>query len=177
VQNVVTYDAVLEVPNPDLRLKIGMTANVAFIEDQREDALRVPNAALRFRPTQAMGGRRRGADATASPGVSSAWGGRSERAASDSGSVAPAGEKDGARRERREGRGGKRVFVLEAENKLRPVRLKTGLSDGSFTEVVDGELKEGDRVVTGEEGANPSPAPRARQGGGTGGGRRGGGFL
>ena len=50
VQNVVTYDAVIEVANPDLRLKPGMTATVTVIADRRGAVLRVPNAALRFRP-------------------------------------------------------------------------------------------------------------------------------
>jgi HlyD family secretion protein len=50
VQNVVTYDVVLEVKNPDLKLKPGMTANVSIIVEEKEDVLRVPNAALRFKP-------------------------------------------------------------------------------------------------------------------------------
>ena len=50
VQNVVTYDAVIEVANPDLRLKPGMTATVTVIADRRGAVLRVPNTALRFRP-------------------------------------------------------------------------------------------------------------------------------
>jgi HlyD family secretion protein len=50
VQNVVTYDAVIDVDNSDLRLKPGMTANVTFIHAERDDVLKVPNAALRFRP-------------------------------------------------------------------------------------------------------------------------------
>ncbi len=50
VQNVVTYDAVIDVDNSDLKLKPGMTANCTFIYAERDDALRVPNAALRFRP-------------------------------------------------------------------------------------------------------------------------------
>ena len=53
VQNVVTYDAVIDVDNPELLLKPGMTANVTFIVGQAESALRVPNAALRFRPEDA----------------------------------------------------------------------------------------------------------------------------
>jgi HlyD family secretion protein len=48
IQNVVTYDAVVEVPNPDLKLKPGMTANVTFVIAERTDVLKVPNAALRF---------------------------------------------------------------------------------------------------------------------------------
>src|ERR1017187_1874649 len=50
VQNVVTYDAVIDVANTDLRLLPGMTANCTFVYDQKDDALRVPNAAMRFRP-------------------------------------------------------------------------------------------------------------------------------
>jgi HlyD family secretion protein len=52
VQNVVTYDAVIDVANPDLKLKPGMTATVTFVYAEREDALLVPNAAMRFRPPQ-----------------------------------------------------------------------------------------------------------------------------
>jgi HlyD family secretion protein len=50
VQNVVTYDVVLEVKNPLLKLKPGMTANVSIITEEKSDVLKVPNAALRFRP-------------------------------------------------------------------------------------------------------------------------------
>src|SRR5262249_8118960 len=50
VQNVVTYDAVIDVQNSELKLKPGMTANVTFIYAERDEAVRVPNAALRFRP-------------------------------------------------------------------------------------------------------------------------------
>ena len=50
VQNVVTYDVVLRVKNPELKLKPGMTANVSIIIEEKDDVLKVPNAALRFRP-------------------------------------------------------------------------------------------------------------------------------
>lgn len=53
IQNVVTYDVVVTVANPDLKLKPGMTANVSIVTAHKEDALRVPNAALRFRPPDA----------------------------------------------------------------------------------------------------------------------------
>src|SRR5450759_2648590 len=52
VQNVVTYSTVIDVPNPDLKLKPGMTANVNIEIARRDSVLRVPNAALRFRPTK-----------------------------------------------------------------------------------------------------------------------------
>ncbi len=85
VQNVVTYSTVIDVPNPELKLKPGMTANVNIEIARRNNVLRVPNAALRFRPTNEIftalgqtppappaggrGGRRGGADggSTGSP--------------------------------------------------------------------------------------------------------------
>ena len=68
VQNVVTYDAVVDVDNSDLKLKPGMTANVTFVYAERADVLRLPNAALRFRPPPSLldprAGRRRSRDRT-----------------------------------------------------------------------------------------------------------------
>lgn len=58
VQNVITYDVVVDVPNPDLKLFPGMTANVKILVERRENALKVPNAALRFRPPEAPAPRR-----------------------------------------------------------------------------------------------------------------------
>ena len=60
VQNVVTYDAVIDVDNPELKLKPGMTANVTFVYAEKEDVLKVPNAALRFRPPPSHAGGRQG---------------------------------------------------------------------------------------------------------------------
>ena len=57
VQNVVTYDTVISVSNDDLKLKPGMTANVSIIIAQRESVLTIKNAALRFRPPEAIGNR------------------------------------------------------------------------------------------------------------------------
>jgi HlyD family secretion protein len=62
-QGVVTYTTVIGAPNPDLRLRPGMTANVSVLIDRRDDVLRVPAAALRFRPPGAGTGGRRGAGA------------------------------------------------------------------------------------------------------------------
>ncbi|MCI0659011.1 MAG: efflux RND transporter periplasmic adaptor subunit, partial [Acidobacteria bacterium] len=81
VQNVVTYDAVLDVSNPDMKLKPGMTANITFITSERDDVLRVPNSALRFRPPPEMlaslgkGSRGGGDDATAQTGDARGAGG------------------------------------------------------------------------------------------------------
>jgi HlyD family secretion protein len=53
VQNVVTYDTVIGVSNPDLKLKPGMTANVSIIVAQKDNVLQIKNAALRYRPAEA----------------------------------------------------------------------------------------------------------------------------
>ena len=134
VQNVVTYDTVIGVNNADLRLKPGMTANVSIIVAQRSDALKIPNAALRFRlpdaqPTRASGQTGtsgRGAQAGARPGGGTGgWkGGRGK------------GERLHTRT----------VYLLDAGGKPRAVEIKTGINDGIFTEVTDG-LKEGDKII------------------------------
>jgi len=106
VQNVVTYDAVIDVDNPDLRLRPGMTANVTFTYAEKDDALRFPNAALRFRPPAEIAAK------------------------------APRPERD------------RRVLWVLRDGAPVPVAIKTGLSDGSVTEIADGDLQEGDALVT-----------------------------
>ena len=139
VQNVVTYDAVLDVDNPDLKLKPGMTANVTFLVAERDAVLRVPNAALRFRPPPEMLGE---------------GGGRS-----DSGGARAAGR--GGRRMGGAAGGEspdrKSVWVLR-DDRPTPISIRAGVTDGSLTEVVEGELREGDRVIIGASGGAPNPA-------------------
>jgi HlyD family secretion protein len=127
VQNVVTYDTVIGVHNPDLKLKPGMTANVSITIAHKDDVLQIKNAALRYRPPDAtpVEIRRTGTSRAGRPGE-----GRSSTA--------------------REGRAERTVYVLPGgASRPRPVQIKTGISDGIMTEVLDG-VKEGDRVVTAE---------------------------
>jgi HlyD family secretion protein len=149
VQNVVTYDAVVDVNNADLKLKPGMTANATFVFVERDDVLRVPNAALRFRPP-------------AEPGERAHGGGRGGGAGGGGAQAASQGRKERDAPDRRT------VWVL-APNATRPtaVPIRVGVSDGSLTEVLEGALNAGDAVVTelasGVEGkppgggAQPSP--------------------
>ena len=122
VQNVVTYDTVIGVSNPDLKLKPGMTANVSIIVAHKDNVLQIKNAALRYRPAEAtpaeLGSR--------SPG--------------------PVGARGSGGRERRTS--GRTVYLLSG-GQPKPVQIKTGISDGVVTEVMEG-LKEDDRVVTAE---------------------------
>ncbi|MFI5178115.1 MAG: efflux RND transporter periplasmic adaptor subunit [Vicinamibacterales bacterium] len=114
VQNVVTYDVVISVANPELLLKPGMTATVHIIVDRRDNVIRVPDQALRYTP----GG------LAASPG-------------------GPAATTHG-------GAGSRQVWVLR-DGRPTAVRLTIGLDDDSYAEVLQGDLKAGDEVVTSEQ--------------------------
>ena len=174
VQNVVTYDAVLDVNNPDLKLKPGMTANITFITAQRADVLRVPNAALRFRPPPEMLARlSKGASGKAGPGDASAQtdngGGAGRRGGAGRG--AGGGWQRGQGRNAAAGGTGelptpdrKTVWVLRDDQPV-PVPFRAGVTDGTLTEVTEGELHEGDQVITGASGGT-TPAGGQAPGGG-----------
>src|SRR4030095_6709529 len=125
VQNVVTYDTVIGVSNPDLKLKPGMTANVSIIVAHQDDVLQIKNAALRYRPPDAAPVESRQTSASRGGRAGGGRGGSAE-----------------------EGRARRTVYVLpDGASRPQPVQIKTGISDGIRTEVMEG-LKEGDRVVT-----------------------------
>jgi HlyD family secretion protein len=143
VSNVVSYTVVVSAANPDLMLLPGMTANVRIVTAQKEDVLKLPNAALRFRPQLA-------ADA---------------KETKEAREGAPAAGKKGMGE--MGGRGVGKAWVLGADGKPAEVRLKTGISDGSMTELVEvtsgGSLAEGAEVVVGQPGAAKAsgvPMPR-----------------
>lgn len=106
VQNVVTYDVVVRVDNPDLRLKPGMTANVSIVLADKRGVIRVPNGALRF------------------------------RMAENEGTIRPS-----AIRGKDQG-----VWILKG-NKPQRVAVTPGISDGTFTEILSGNLREGEPVI------------------------------
>ena len=147
VQNVVTYDTVIGVSNPELKLKPGMTANVSIMISHKDDVLKISNAALRYRPPDA-----------AAPQV--------QTSAPAPGSGGVARPREGRARDRRIGR---TVYVLQG-NRPQPVQIKTGISDGVMTEVIDG-LKEGEHVITAQL-SGPTTANAPQQGNPFGGPRR-----
>ena len=245
VQNVVTYQTVIEVPNPALRLKPGMTANVNIEIARRDNVLRVPSGALRFRPTNdifaalgqavpadALAGRGRAGQAgqAGSTGQAGAAGSATRTAPASTSATAPTTtpqqSEGGDARQRRmqerlasmtpaereafqkrmaargQGNGGQRsggrgagagaaqpgtavasgaqtidalfapiptvttparIWVVAGETakpQLRMLRVRTGVSDGQWTELVDGELQEGQQVVTGVLlGSAPAQVP------------------
>jgi HlyD family secretion protein len=143
-QNVVTYVTVIDVPNPDRKLKPGMTANVTIEIARADGVLRVPNAALAFRPaaeTFAALGQEAPAARPAAPGANGA---------------VPAGDLAARATNRPRGRDG--VWVLR-EGTLSRVPVQTGIDDGTTTGVTGGGLQEGDHVVTAValQAAAPSP--------------------
>jgi HlyD family secretion protein len=151
VQNVVTYNVVINVDNPEQKLKPGMTANLTITIDERNDVLKVPNSALRFTPQD----RQRNTTAGQGQNGQAGQGGqRRQRQQSDnagSSTFAPASAPvlEGQTRI---------VWVLGQDGKPERRRIKVGLSDGAATEIVDGELKEGDTVITGQTVSGSSTA-------------------
>ena len=137
VQNVITYDVVIAAPNEDLALRPGMTANVVIETGRRDEVLRVPTAALRFRPPADT---REGAATRPerSPGARREHGAAGDGAVGgDTARTAHAGAAD-----ERAGR----VWTLDS-GEPDPVRITTGLSDDQYTEVVSGPLREGQPVI------------------------------
>lgn len=161
-QNVVSYTTVIDVPNKDLKLKPGMTANVSVEIARADDVLRVPTAALRFRPKSddASGGGRRQAQGQGQ--------GQGQGAAQGQ-------ERGGPRNPNMH-----RVWVW-AGGAMQPHRIETGVSNGTMTAVTGGDLTEGTEVVTStadptqraSSAPTTSPLLPARRGGG--GFRQGGG--
>jgi HlyD family secretion protein len=157
VQNVVTYNAVIDVANPEFKLKPGMTANVTFVYAEKEDVLKVPNAALRFRPPPALLGDARGGAQGGRPAGAGGTTGAPGGAPSGTGRPSAAGGRPGEAPDRRT------VWTLNDEKPV-PQRIKTGISDGSFTEVVEGDLKAGDLVITDALGAGSPNLQNLRRG-------------
>jgi HlyD family secretion protein len=189
VQNVVSYDVIVLVANPDLKLLPGMTANATFLISETDNTLRVPVAALRFRPPQMAMNSGGGSDQKSGAGVTqggstsagatraggaqggatrgngalaggSTRGGSGMRGAGGSqadsgmhGGRMPGGTAGGGGWQGGSGNGQvpRRVLIwtLDAGNKLHPVRVRPGASDGTYTAVSSDSLREGMAVVIG----------------------------
>ena len=137
-QNVVTYNVRINVANPEQVLLPGMTAYVNIAVAQHNDVLMVPNAALRFKPADAAEKKPENGQKPVSTAATSAG---------DGGSTAGKGSSD-KKGKKRDGQSGT-VYVLLGEE-IRPVSVQLGITDNRNTEIVGGDLKVGDRVITGE---------------------------
>ena len=138
-QNVVTYNVRVSVANKDQALLPGMTAYVSIGVSKRQDVLLLPNAALRYKPADASEKAKENGPKSAST-ASGAPGG--------AGAGTGAG-KPGKKRDSQSGT----VYVL-AGDEIKPVSVQIGITDNRNTELVSGELKEGDRLITGENTAS-----------------------
>jgi len=160
VQNVVTYDTIVEFANPELKLFPGMTAYVTIPVATVQNVLKLPNTALRYKPPMSSeeilvlykqygiepGERKTASDAAAAaePGALSGGVGQNPPRAPRSDSVV--------------------VWRLHADNSMEPIKVSLGITDHSYTEVtgfLKGELKEGDELIIRSVVAK-SPAPGAQ---------------
>ncbi|MCG2841526.1 efflux RND transporter periplasmic adaptor subunit [Sandaracinobacter sp. RS1-74] len=145
---VVAYTALLTVDNREQTLRPGMTATADIVTTRRENALLVPNAAFRFKPAtaQATGGQQQG-------GIASAIMPRGPRRATGT-------------RTATSGRGAQQtLFVKDAAGQPREITVTTGDSNGSVTEVLSGELQEGQEVITGQLSGAQAGGSRPAAGG------------
>jgi HlyD family secretion protein len=133
-QNVVTYPVVVRTTNPRLKLLPGMTANLSFLVETKENLLRVPSAALRFAPPLMQVHPEDRALLTVTP----------EKNNQDSGSRISAGQKAALAR----GRSQRVVWVKDGEW-LRGKKITLGVTDTQFAELIEGNIAEGEELITG----------------------------
>ena len=182
VQNVVTYDTIIDFNNPQLKLFPGMTAYVSIPVATVAGVVKVPNGALRYKPDFSADEiralyQKHGIPESAAPRMQNAAGPKAESNQRSGGRPqgegarkgdAAGGNGDRSAQAAGEGQGPKYdtqiVWKLLADNSLEPVRIKTGITDHTFTEIVqelNGELKTGDELVTGvAQGRGSASAPR-----------------
>ena len=139
-QNVITYPVMIEVDNPGEKLRPNMTADITVEVDRVHDVLRVPNAALRFRPNGASSGGRERSKAGGGP--------RGEGQARPSGPGAAA-EQFGETTRQPQGMRRQVVYRLTPTGSLEPVPIRPGITDGRYTAIVEGDIQPGDRVAIG----------------------------
>lgn len=140
-QNVVTYPVIVSTPNPDLKLLPGMTANLSFQVDRRDDVVKIPNAALRFYPNPAQV---RSEDQAILDGTDQPKSDKSDEATQTADSLSAI-----ERAQLRKVRNRRHVWVADGDFHLRAIEVTTGLSDSQFTEMLTGELKPDGALVTG----------------------------
>lgn len=146
--NVVTYNVVVSVDNPDLILLPGMTAYVNITTATREDVLLTPNAALRYKPAEKADAKKTTSNSSGAPGgVLSGVGPR----------MGPPPGAGGGQRKKAEGGSSNKgtVYVLR-DGQPTPISINLGITDSRNTEITGGEVKPGDSVIVGENTGTPA---------------------
>jgi HlyD family secretion protein len=183
VQNVITYTVIIDVPNPDLKLRPGMTATVSILVDKRVNVLRIPALATRFQPAQDTGdksGNGQNGSARQTRPDSQQQGAGNPQVAMRQGADKQGGARQGSERQggNRQGMGGTRsdnqgdvqktadlatarpkvkparVYTLDDKKTLQSVQIMTGLADNRWMEVLGDKLHEGQEVIVGYQTAD-----------------------
>jgi HlyD family secretion protein len=181
VQNVVTYTCIVDAENPDLKLRPGMTATVSVIVGEAKGVLKVPNSAMRFTPTTLDPKELEKLRADLQARMAGGPGGQNGQR--QGGQTGQTGQRQGGGRQgggtnaadmtpeqlariqqmaRSRVRTGGTVWIIDDAGKLTPYMVRTGLTDNTYSELRGAELKEGMKVITGEE--TPGAKPAAQQG-------------
>lgn len=150
-QNVVTYPVIVGAPNPDLKLLPGMTASISFQVDVRNDIIKLPNAALRFYPDAKYV---RKQDLPILEGLASSQPTEAEPSGGGDAVTTVISQSARERAESRKKRSQRHVWIAEGQE-LRAVPVNVGLTDGLFTEIVGGDLKPDQELVTGIQVKKP----------------------
>ncbi len=161
--NVVTYTIIVNVDNPEKKLLPGMTATASIIVGEAKNVLRVPNGALRFTPSLSEAELKKMQDEMRERFMAQrqAQGGQPGAAGAGAPQGAPQGGQPAFNRQAGGGEGQAnrtrqqipRVWILDAQGKMRMAMLRTGVSDTSYSEIVRGDVKEGDLVILGTQGS------------------------
>jgi HlyD family secretion protein len=149
ISNVVTYTTIVDVENPEMKLRPGMTATISIVVGEAKNALRVPNSALRFQPPpevlQAMFEEMR-KEMQAKSGQTTQADGQQEGRRPQGDFQMGQGSRGMGSRMRDMGR----VWLQDETGKLKMVFIRTGVTDNTYTEITGGDINEGDAVITGE---------------------------
>jgi HlyD family secretion protein len=146
IQNVITYDVVVRVDNPDLKLFPGMTANVRIVTDRAEGVLKIPSAALRVRldtgAAKGQGGQGKGGQGKGGGGGRGGFAGAAKDRGAARAALAQA----------------QTIYLLGPDGQPQPQRVRLGIGDGNFVAVLSENLHEGQEVITGILSGNPTAA-------------------
>ena len=187
-QNVVTYTTIVDAPNPELKLRPGMTATVTIITGAANGGLKIPNSSMRFTPSLPQEELQK-LQATLRPGGQPGAAGQRTEGAHVAGQRPSGTQAEGQRQaagqrqfdpsqltpeqlqrfQQMRAAGGTRrqggtVWVLDELNQLKPYIVRTGLTDNTYSEVTRSELKEGMKLIVGVVGAAGTPTTTNQQG-------------